>query len=50
MLQEGRKNRIACSSSNYDSTKVCFAYLGFYSGAAPDKEKPWFSRYQDRVK
>ncbi len=30
---------------NYNSTKVCFAYFGVYSGVAPDKEKPWFPHY-----
>ena len=25
--------------SNYDSTKVCFAYFGFVSGEAPGKKK-----------
>jgi hypothetical protein len=25
--------------SNYDSTKVCFAYFGFYSWSDPGKKK-----------
>jgi hypothetical protein len=29
-------------SPNHDSTKVCFAYFGFYSGAVPDKRKHEF--------
>jgi hypothetical protein len=28
--------------SNCDSTKVCFACFGFYSGAGADKKKAWF--------
>jgi hypothetical protein len=35
---------------NYDPTKGCFAYFGFYPGAAPDKEKSRFPHYQDHVK
>ena len=39
-----------CFLANYDSTKVRFAYFGFYPEAAPDKEKPWFPNYQDHAK
>jgi hypothetical protein len=28
-----------CARSNYDSTKVCFAYFAFVSGETPDKKK-----------
>ena len=32
---------LSTTTSNYNSTKVCFVYFGIYSGQTPDKRKAW---------
>jgi hypothetical protein len=31
---------------NYNSTKLCFAYFGFYPRSNPGKRKAWFILYR----
>ena len=44
----GRWNRWLRHRPNYDSTKVSFAYFGFYSGATLEKTKAPILHYQGR--
>jgi hypothetical protein len=39
------KLQFAIESANYNSTKLGFAYFGFYPGNLREKRNPWFILY-----